>query len=70
MTAIHNERTKLRANALDRLSTAFIAVGVLGQALSLNPANGPGLKLFSMGCWLLAAGTLHWMASRTLGRLK
>jgi hypothetical protein len=38
MTLIHNERTKLAANALDRISTAFVAVGAVGQALSLTPA--------------------------------
>jgi hypothetical protein len=46
MSLIHNERTKLLANALDRVSTAFIAVGVLGQALSLPPAGD---------LWILAA---------------
>jgi hypothetical protein len=38
MTLIHNERTKLAAKALDQISTAFVAVGAVGQALSLTPA--------------------------------
>lgn len=32
MSLVHNERTKLFANALDRASTACFAVGVCGPA--------------------------------------
>jgi hypothetical protein len=43
MSQIHNERTKLLANALDRASTACFAVGVIGQALSLPRLDSYGL---------------------------
>jgi hypothetical protein len=70
MTLIHNERTKLAANALDRVSTAFVAVGAVGQALSLTPASATFWNLVSGACWLLAAFALHLIAQRVLGRLK
>jgi hypothetical protein len=70
MSLIHNERIKLRANAFDRLSTACLAVGVLGQVLSLNPAAALLSKVFSMACWILFAIALHWWAYRTLGKLE
>lgn len=66
---IHNERTKLLANALDRASTAFIAVGVLGQALSLAPING-WTRLLSAVSWIIGAVALHLAARHVLGRLK
>jgi len=36
---VHNEWVKLLANALDRMSTGFVVVGVLGKALDLPPGN-------------------------------
>jgi hypothetical protein len=68
MSLIHNERTKLLSNALDRVSTACIAVGALGQALSLSPAGW--ISLVSAGGWFLAAVALHLVARHVLGRLK
>lgn len=70
MTLIHNERTKLLANTLDRLSTATIVVGVLGQAFSLTPATATLPKIINGVCWLLGALVLHLIAQRVLGRLK
>lgn len=70
MSLIHNERTKLLANALDRASTACFAVGALGQALSLPPASQMWLGLLSPAGWILAAIGLHLVARRVLGRLK
>jgi hypothetical protein len=69
-TTIHNERTKLLANALDRASTACFAVGVIGQALSLPPAGQLWIGLLSPAGWILAAIALHLVARRVLGRLK
>lgn len=68
MSLIHNERTKLLANALDRASTAFFAIGVLGQAFSLSPL--PALGILSMAVWFLAGVALHLGARRILGGLK
>lgn len=70
MTLIHNERTKLLANSIDRISTACIAVGVLGRALSLPPQYGFWANLISPIAWILAAIALHLMARRLLGRLR
>lgn len=69
MSLIHNERTKLLANALDRVSTACIAVGALGQALPLVLPMG-WIGLVSAAGWFLAAIALHLVAQRVLGRLK
>ena len=70
MSLIHNERTKLLANALDRASTACLAVGVLGQALSLPPADRLWVSLLSPAGWILAALGLHFAARHVLGRLR
>ncbi len=67
MSLVHNERLKLGANALDRASTACVAIGVLGQAFALVPGNE--IRLISMVVWLLAAGALHLAARRLLGGL-
>jgi hypothetical protein len=69
MNLIHNERTKLRANALDRLSTALLAVGVVGKALNFAPTQTL-VQAFGMAGWIFAAAALHWMAYRLLGRLQ
>lgn len=69
MSLIHNERTKLRANALDRLSTAFLAVGAVGKAFDFAPTNTISQAMGLAG-WIVGAIALHIMANRTLGRLK
>ena len=50
---VGNERRKLAAGALDRLSTAFLAVGGLGQVLSLKPESTTmrGLAVFGRCSW-------------------
>lgn len=73
---IHNERTKLLANALDRASTACLTVGVatpiagyfygVGNVGALHPAL-LGL-LFEF--WIIAAVVLHVLARRALGGLQ
>lgn len=76
MSLIHNERTKLTANALDRASTACLTVGALGPAVaSLYGLGGGGAPshgvLIAIGSifWLTAAAVLHFMARSVLGRL-
>lgn len=78
MSLIHNERTKLMANALDRASTACLTVGALGPAVaSLYGLGAAGAAAASHGVlialgsvfWLAAAGVLHFMARSVLGRL-
>lgn len=74
---IANESTKLVANALDRASTACLTVGVFGPIVATlygvgattSGAHGVTLVLGS-ALWLAASGSLHWMARRTLRRLK
>jgi hypothetical protein len=69
MSLIHNERTKLTANALDRTSTALFGVGVLGQAFALVPKNEGWLSLVSIVVWFFAAIGLHLSARRVLRSL-
>ncbi|EEQ93235.1 hypothetical protein F9K88_14965 [Brucella intermedia] len=70
MSLIHNERTKLLANNLDRLSTAFLAVGVLGNTFNFTPGSGLVVSFLGVTAWILPAIVLHLMARRVLGRLK
>ena len=67
---VSNERRKLMANALDRLSTAFIALGVVGPALSLTPASASVFSIVVMTGWILGAVILHLIARRVLGGLR
>ncbi|TCL93852.1 hypothetical protein C8J38_102279 [Rhizobium sp. PP-WC-2G-219] len=67
---VGNERRKLAAGALDGLSTAFLAVGVLGQVLSLKPESTTMSGLAVFGGWILGAALLHWAGHRILGGLK
>lgn len=76
MSLVHNERTKLLANALDRASTACLTVGVLGpSAAALYGISGGAsiiVPLIAIGSlfWLAASAVLHWLARLVLGRLK
>lgn len=70
---VDNERTKLAANALDRASTACLAVGIFAPlaALAQGNAHVPWLgALLSFGGWLAAAIVLHMAARRVLGGLQ
>jgi hypothetical protein len=76
VTAVHNERTKLLANALDRASTVCLTVGIatpvagyLYNIGGLRAALSPLALAAGMGAWLLCAVLLHLMARRVLGRL-
>jgi hypothetical protein len=66
LVLVNNERRMLLAGALDRLSTAFIAIGVLGQVLSLSPASAEMVTLAVMTSWVLGAVILHSIAQRVL----
>jgi hypothetical protein len=76
MPLIANERTKLLANALDRASTASVAIGVFAPiAASFYGATSGGdvgwLKL-AIGAviWLAAAIALHLAGRIVLGELR
>ncbi|SOC94003.1 hypothetical protein SAMN05216358_4203 [Rhizobium sp. AN5] len=71
---IHNERTKLLANSLDRASTACVVAGLIAPAASIaNHSTGsPQLSIstaIGTVIWLSAAVALHLLARRTLGGL-
>jgi hypothetical protein len=73
---IHNERIKLAANALDRASTACLAIGVLGPTVGFVygaslPGGGTGLSL-AIGSltWFGVAIGLHLRARKTLGGMR
>lgn len=76
MSLIHNERTKLTANALDRASTACLTVGVLGPfvAFIYGLAGGAtqvrgAIVVAGAAFWVIGAVILHFLARRHLGRL-
>lgn len=71
--AIENEKTKFVANALDRASTACLAVGVFAPLAALPQAEHPlpvGWMLATFAGWILAAAMLHFIVRLTLGGLK
>lgn len=72
-TAIDNERTKLTANAIDRASTACLAIGIFAPLSVLFQAETAiptfYLALSFLG-WLVTAIVLHLAARRMLGGLK
>ena len=76
MSVVHNERTKLLANALDRASTACFTVGiatpVAGYVYNIAGLREglPGIVLaFGVVGWFVVGVGLHMLARRTLGRL-
>jgi len=71
---VRNERTKLLANALDRASTACLAVGILAplstSLLGADPTGSTaGGTILSFAGWTLTAVMLHLGARRLLGDL-
>ena len=75
MLLIHNERTKLLSNALDRASTACITIGVFAPtAAALYSASGTpfstGIYVLGAVSWLFTATVLHISARHTLRRLR
>ncbi len=73
MSLVHNERVKLRAAALDRLSTAFVALGCIAPWVTLGPDVSDlrllGLVLSSTA-WMLSAWMTHLAALRHLRNLR
>lgn len=74
---VHNERTKLLANALDRASTAALAVGVLGPIVTASYGLGPSDRPFPLLglivgtiLWMIVAVSLHIFARWTLRDLR
>ncbi|WP_165218719.1 hypothetical protein [Affinirhizobium pseudoryzae] len=71
---VQNERAKLSAAAIDRLSTACVAVGFITPLVSLSGSTiVPSWSLelvFSTVTWLVAAFILHLMARHVLRRLE
>jgi hypothetical protein len=69
--AIDNERTKLAANALDRSSTACLAVGIFAPLAGLlhGQMHVSLPAVVSIAGWLTAAVVLHYAARHVLGGL-
>ena len=68
---IENEHTKLLANALDRASTACLAIGIFAPVAGVIQAEAlrftPGLAV-SLAGWFAAAIVLHLSAADTSSR--
>jgi hypothetical protein len=73
---VHNERIKLLAAALDRLSTAFASIGALVPTAGLIYGSRElhdalsGWSGLIVAAWITCAIALHWSAYRVLGDLK
>ena len=77
MSLVENEQTKLLANALDRASTASLAVGVFGPiAATIYSSDGSDLVyharilMSGVGLWFGLSIYLHLGARHLLRRLK
>lgn len=69
MNLIHNEATKLLANALDRASTACFAIGALAPTVA--GSTGPLSRvLVTATVWILVSIGLHVLAQRVLKGLR
>lgn len=69
MNLVNNERVKLLASAIDRASTACIAIGLLTPIVSGNfLANTHTIA--GVVIWFIAALSLHFGAQQVLGMLK
>ena len=74
-TPIHNERLKLLANALDRLSTACFTLGFLAPlaAVIYGPAafnTDPRFFPLAAGSWIVGGVALHLFARIVLGGMR
>jgi hypothetical protein len=74
LVLIHNERTKLLASAVDRVSTAFVAAGVAAPiAAGLFNATSRlslGYYIAAAYVFLFIAVCLHAVSRRLLGGLR
>ena len=71
---VHNERAKFSAAALDRVSTAGIAIGVIAPIVAFTSGTpgysfGWSLVGFSAG-WLFVGGALHFVGRTMLRSLR
>lgn len=71
---VFNERTKLVAGSLDRLSTASVVAGFIGPIASSSATGSMAAitqaVVISTLTWLFAAFLLHFAARQMLGKLK
>ena len=76
MSLVHNERTKLLANALNTAATSSFAIGVLAPvAATFYNVGGAapvrlGVLVLGTAIWLIAAAVLHMGARRVLRGLR
>lgn len=76
MSLIHNERTKLTANALNTAATSSFAIGVLAPVAAafynIGATNRVPLFVLVIGTavWLMCAGVLHLAARHVLKGLR
>lgn len=75
MSLIHNERQKLLAGNLDRLSSAFAIIGGVTPVIawSYGFPTAPPWTFYSFSftvIWFATAVGLHFLARRTLERLR
>jgi len=71
ITDCEKEQIKLRANALDRISTACVVAGVIGPLSTLDGTHGSEWKLFvSTLLYLGAAAAFHHFAIDVLEGFK
>jgi hypothetical protein len=75
MSMIHNERTKLTANAFNTAATSCFTVGILAPLAAVFYNFGQTavpVRTVTLGIvtWLAAALIIHYNARLILGRLK
>ncbi len=74
LVLVQNERAKLRANALDRLSTASVAAGFIAPVASVSNAgfvSGISIPIVvSTVAWIFTALILHLAAQFSLRKLR
>ena len=70
---VENEKTKLIASALDRVSTGCFVVGILGPYAAViygtSPTLGGELLLFSALCWFAIGVYTHTLGQWVLESL-
>ena len=71
MTDGEKERIRYRAAALDRASTACLAIGVFSPITAALYGAGSATAWLVIGplVWLALAGVLHWLGYRELARI-
>jgi hypothetical protein len=70
MELVHNERTKYLAAALDRASTACLAVGAIGQLTSPISAQFGLDVAIAVSAWISGSLVLHLAGRIILGGLR